>query len=63
MKGLQHHFMVFDDEKKTVFIVKTNPINPLPNVLVRHTDGCHIMPNEYGSKLEENSIVFVDVHF
>ena len=54
--------MVYDDRKeKQVFIIKTNPINPLPNV--RHADGRLIMPNEYGSRLEENSIVFVDVHF
>ena len=54
--------MVYNNRKQNVvFIVKTNPINPLPNV--RHTDGRLIMPNEYRSRLEENSIVFVDVHF
>ena len=38
-----------------------NPINRLPDV--RNTNGGVILPNEYGSKLKENSIIMVDVHF
>ena len=35
--------------------------NRLPNVT--NKDGCLLMPNEYSSRLENNSIVMVDVHF
>ena len=35
--------------------------NRLPNVT--NKDGRLLMPNEYGSRLENNSIVMVDVHF
>lgn len=53
--------MIFHDENdEFVFIIKTNPISCLPDV--RHRDG-GLLPNEYSSKLEENSIVIVDVHF
>ena len=54
--------MIFDYERdEFVFIIKTNPIDPLPDV--RRPDGGLILPNEYGWKLEENSIIMVDVHF
>ena len=36
-------------------------VNRLPDV--RHTDGRLLLPNEYRSKLQNNSIVMVDVHF
>ena len=54
--------MIFDAESDNfVFIVKTNPIIPIADV--RHKDGGLLLPNEYSYKLEENSIVIVDVHF
>ena len=54
--------MIFDAESDDfVFIVKTNPIIPIADV--RHKDGGLLLPNEYSYKLEENSIVIVDVHF
>ena len=54
--------MIFDFERdEYVFIIKTNPINPIPDV--RRPNGDLILPNEYERKLEENSIIMVDVHF
>ena len=35
--------------------------NRLPNVT--NKDSHLLMPNEYGSRLENNSIIMVDVHF